>query len=131
MKTIERIKLSHVLRLVSSPRYVLGTTYTLSLAFFESVVYPIIRNNQLKSAVILCDMLGYRRALSESAALQGAAQDYLVVPAPVAGAFHPKVWVVVGEGEAVLLCGSGNLTQAGFMWWRRPESAPPLRRVVL
>ena len=109
MKTIERIKLSHVLRLVSSPRYVLGTTYTLSLAFFESVVYPIIRNNQLKSAVILCDMLGYRRALSESAALQGAAQDYLVVPAPVAGAFHPKVWVVVGEGEAVLLCGSGNL----------------------
>ena len=115
MKTIERIKLSHVLRLVSSPRYVLGTTYTLSLAFFESVVYPIIRNNQLKSVVILCDMLGYRRALSESAALQGAAQDYLVVPAPVAGAFHPKVWVVVGEGEAVLLCGSGNLTQAGFM----------------
>lgn len=115
MKTIERIKLSNVLRLVSSPRYVLGTTYTLSLAFFESVVYPIIRNNQLKSAVILCDMLGYRRALSESAALQGAAQDYLVVPAPVAGAFHPKVWVVVGEGEAVLLCGSGNLTQAGFM----------------
>lgn len=115
MKTIECIKLSSVLRLVSNPKYVLGTTYSLSLAFFESVVYPYIRNNQLKSAVILCDMLGYRRALSESAALQGAAQDYLVVPAPVAGAFHPKVWVVVGEREAVLLCGSGNLTQAGFM----------------
>lgn len=115
MKTIERIKLSNVLRLVSNPKYVLGTTYTLSLAFFESVVYPLIRGNQLRSAVILCDMLGYSRALSESAALQGAAQDYLVVPAPVAGAFHPKVWVIVGEGEAVLLCGSGNLTQAGFM----------------
>lgn len=115
MAAIERIKLSSVLRLVPNPKYVLGTTYTLSLAFFESLVYPVVRNNQLKSAVILCDMLGYRRALSESAALQGAAQDYLVVPAPVSGAFHPKVWVVVGEREAVLLCGSGNLTQAGFM----------------
>jgi len=115
MKNIERIKLSDVLRLVSKPKYVLGTTYTLSLAFFESVVYPYIQNNQLKSAIILCDRLGYRRALAESAALQGAAQDYLVVPAPISGAFHPKVWVVVGEGEAVLITGSGNLTQSGFM----------------
>ena len=53
MKTIECIKLSDVLRLVGKPKYVLGTTYTLSLAFFESLVYPVVRNNQLKSAVIV------------------------------------------------------------------------------
>ena len=115
MKTIERIKLSDVLRLVPKPKYVLGTTYALSLAFFESVVFPCFDRTRLKSALIICDTLGYQRALTESAALQGAAQDYLVIPAPVSGAFHPKVWLVVGDAEAVMLCGSGNLTQAGFM----------------
>jgi hypothetical protein len=53
--------------------------------------------------------------LTEAAALQGAAQDYMVVPAPVSGAFHAKVWIIVGEVEALVLTGSGNLTQAGFM----------------
>ena len=115
LTVIESIKLSDVLRLVPKPKYVLGTTYTLSLAFFESVVFPFIDRSKLKSCLILCDAVGYQRALTEAAALQGAAQDYIVVPAPVSGSFHPKVWLIVGEGEAALLVGSGNLTQAGFM----------------
>jgi hypothetical protein len=115
MTTIESVKLSEVLRLVSKPRFVLGTTYTLSLAFFESVVFPFIDRSRLKSCLILCDPLGYHNALAEAAALQSAGQDYMVVPVPTKGSFHPKVWVIVGEGEAALIVGSGNLTQAGFM----------------
>ena len=115
MTPIESIKLSEVLRLIPKPKYVLGTTYTLSLAFFESVVFPFIDRSKLKSCLILCDAVGYQRALTEAAALQGAAQDYMVVSAPVSGSFHSKVWLIVGEGEAALLVGSGNLTQAGFM----------------
>ena len=38
-----------------------------------------------------------------------------MVRAPISGSFHPKVWLVVGDNEVVLLTGSGNLTQAGFM----------------
>jgi hypothetical protein len=112
---IESIKLSEVLRLVPKPKYVLGTTYTLSLAFFESVVFPFIDRSNLKACLILCDMDGYQRALTEAAALQSAAEDYMVLPAPVSGCFHPKVWLAIGEDQAVLLVGSGNLTQAGFM----------------
>lgn len=115
MKAAESIKLSEVLKLIAKPRYILGTTYTLSLAFFESVVFPFIDRANLKSCLILCDTIGYQRALAESSALLGAAQDYMVVPAPIEGAFHPKVWLIVGDGEALLLTGSGNLTQAGFM----------------
>lgn len=115
MKTVESIKLSDVLKFVAKPKYILGTTYTLSLAFFESVVFPFIDRSNLKSCLILCDMLGYQRALEESSALMGAAQDYMVVPAPVEGCFHPKVWLLIGEREVLLLTGSGNLTQAGFM----------------
>jgi hypothetical protein len=115
MQTIQSIKLPEVLRLVSKPRYVLGTTYTLSLAFFESAIFHEFNRERLKSCLIISDSLGYRNALTEAAALQGAAQDYIVVRAPIPGSFHPKVWLVVGDNEAVLLTGSGNLTQAGFM----------------
>ena len=115
MKILESVKLREVLKLVSKPRYILGTTYTLSLAFFESAIFPEFKRDQLKSCLIVCDKLGYSNALTEAAALQGAAQDYMVVRAPIPGSFHPKVWLVVGDNEAVLMTGSGNLTQAGFM----------------
>lgn len=116
MKDIESIKLSEIFRLVPKPKFILGTTYTLSLAFFESVVYPCIKDKtQLSSCLIICDMLGYQHTLSEAAALRYAGQEYLAVPAPIPDCFHPKVWLIVGAQEAVLLCGSGNLTQSGFM----------------
>jgi hypothetical protein len=115
MKNFESIELREVLGLVAKPRYILGTTYTLSLAFFESAIFPEFDRSRLKSCLIVCDTLGYHSAMTEAAALQGAAQDYMVVRAPISGSFHPKVWLVVGETEAVLLTGSGNLTQAGFM----------------
>ena len=115
IKPIEKIKLSQVIGLVPKPKYVLGTTYALSLAFFESVVFPCLGRSNLRSCLILCDLMGYQRALAEGAALQGAAQDYMVVPSPLPDCFHPKVWLLIGDSEAVLLSGSGNLTQAGFM----------------
>lgn len=115
MQVVESIKLREVLELVSKPRYVLGTTYTLSLAFFESAIFPEFSRERLKSCLIIADSLGYHNALTEAAALQGAAQDYMIVRAPISGSFHPKVWLVIGDTEAVLLTGSGNLTQAGFM----------------
>ena len=115
MAEIEQVKLSEFFRSVKKPRYILGTTYTLSLAFFESVVFSCIERRDLKYCLIVTDSNGYHRALDEGAALQGAAQGYMVVPAPVPGCFHAKIWLVIGESEAALLVGSGNLTQSGFM----------------
>ncbi|MBT3289092.1 MAG: hypothetical protein HN904_26670 [Victivallales bacterium] len=52
---IESVKLPEFLKSVKKPKYVLGTTYTLSLAFFESVVFPHIDRSRLKSCVLICD----------------------------------------------------------------------------
>ena len=49
MSVVESIKLSEVLKLVSKPKYVLGTTYTLSLVFFESIVFPAFDRTNLKA----------------------------------------------------------------------------------
>ncbi len=112
---VDAIKLSDFFRIVKKPRYVLGTTYTLSLAFFESVVLPYVDRSQLHRCLIVCDTIGYQRAMSEGPALQGAGQNYLVAPAPFKGSFHSKVWIVIGENELAILAGSGNLTQSGFI----------------
>lgn len=107
--------LSEFFQLVKKPKYVLGTTYTLSLAFFESVVYPRMDSSELISCLIVSDATGYQRALQEGPALQGAAQEYMVAEAPGTGCFHAKVWLIVSETEMALLAGSGNLTQSGFI----------------
>ena len=68
MAEIAQVKLSEFFRSVKNPRYVLGTTYTLSLAFFESVVFSSIDRRNLKYCLIISDMDGYRRSLAEGAA---------------------------------------------------------------
>jgi hypothetical protein len=112
---IQSVKLGDVFKAVPKPKYILGTTYTLSLAFFESIVFPCLERSALKSCLIVSDSFGYGRALEEAPALQGAGQDYMVASAPLPGCFHAKVWIVIGDTKSVILVGSGNLTQAGFM----------------
>jgi hypothetical protein len=99
-----------------APEYVLGATYTISLAFFESVVFPCIKDrSRLKRCILFCDRKGFQRATSEATALRGASREYMVVTAPTAGRFHPKLWLLIGESQLAVLVGSGNLTQSGFM----------------
>jgi hypothetical protein len=97
------------------PEFVLGTTYTLSLAFFESVVFPHLNRKHLKRCLLLCDQFGHEMAMTEASALQSAARDYMVATAPSKGTFHPKVWLLLAKDELLLLVGSGNLTQPGFI----------------
>lgn len=99
------------------PTHVVGTTYTLSLAFFEAIVWPKLKRSALRSCVVLADPHGFRSSLVEAAALRGVGRDYLAAAVPLVGggAFHPKVWMLVGDGEAALLAGSGNLTRSGFI----------------
>jgi hypothetical protein len=97
-----------------TPAYVLGTTYTVSLAFFEGLVFPKIDRSQLRRCLVLCDQVGFQRALVEASALHAVGREYLAVCAPATHSFHPKVWLMIGEDAAALLVGSGNLTQSGF-----------------
>src|SRR5438874_2614564 len=110
---IVALDLHEILNGVKNLRYLLGTTYTLSLAFFESTVLPELGRDSLRKCVIVCDSFGFARAIDEAPALERAGQDYIVAVAPSARCMHAKVWLAIGENEAAILVGSGNLTQSG------------------
>lgn len=114
MAAVPRVALSEFFKSFS-PTYVLGTTYTVSLAFFEGLVLPEIDRARLRRCLLLCDRVGFQRALVEASALRFVGRDYMAVCAPTPYSFHPKVWLMLGADEAALLVGSGNLTQSGFM----------------
>jgi HKD family nuclease len=114
MPDIPRLPLSEFFQRLA-PAYVLGTTYTISLAFFEGLVLPQVRRENLRRCLLLCDRVGFQRAVVESSALRGASREYMTACTPSRHSFHPKVWLLIGEEQAALLVGSGNLTQSGFM----------------
>ena len=114
MPTVPRAPLSEFFGLFA-PTYFLGTTFTLSLAFFEGLVLPHVRRTNLRRCLLISDRTGFRQATIEAGALRSAGRDYMTVCAPCRSSFHAKVWLMVGPGEAALLVGSGNLTQSGFM----------------
>ena len=64
-----KIKLSEFFRLFA-PTHILGTTYTISLAFFESVVFPFITKDNLNKCVIICDRIGFQRVFHGSFSLK-------------------------------------------------------------
>lgn len=98
-----------------APRFVLGTTYTASPVFFETSILPKIKRERLEGAVLLCDLKGFQMAAQEVGALRAASTFYSLVYPKLAGAFHPKVWIMADDEQVAVLCGSGNLTQSGFI----------------
>jgi len=114
MADVPQIPLKEFFKLFA-PTHVLGTTYTISLAFFEGLIYPEIKRTNLRRCLLLCDKLGFHRATVESSALRSVGREYMAICAPTQHSFHPKVWLMIGDGKAALLVGSGNLTQSGFM----------------
>jgi len=114
LSKLEQIKLSDFFRQFK-PTHVLGTTYTVSPVFFEANLWHEISKEKLRGCVILCDRKGFQRATQEAGALRAAARAYSLVHVPARAAFHPKVWIMLDEERLSLLCGSGNLTQSGFI----------------
>lgn len=114
MADVPQLPLKEFFKLFA-PTYILGTTYTISLAFFEGLVFPEIKRDNLRSCLVLCDKLGFQRATVELSALRSVGREYMAICVPAQHSFHPKVWLMIGKGKAALLVGSGNLTQSGFM----------------
>lgn len=91
------------------------TTFNANLPFYEEVVLRRLAAAGCQQNIVLMDQAQCIASWSAEATrpkLAGAA--YSLVPLRVAGAFHPKVCILVGKKKATVLVGSHNLTLSGF-----------------
>jgi hypothetical protein len=90
-------------------------TYNLDIQFFERAVLD--RTTGVRNAVVICDPAMYAEAVEamcHGASLHRANAGYLIAPCHVPGATHAKLILLVRDGQARLLVGSGNLTHSGY-----------------
>jgi hypothetical protein len=108
---------------VERARDVLVLTYTASLEFFERFALSDAR--ALGALVTVVSDATMVRA--DPVVVRRAGVHYLDARAVCPGgtAFHPKLFVVVGDGQARVAVGSGNLTMAG--WHANAETWTVLR----
>lgn len=95
---------------------VVFTTYALSLTFFETVVLDELVRGGARDILILSDVEGVRCSLSEKG-VRGAGRDYRLEPVALSdgkSVFHPKLGAFIGDDDAMLTVGSGNLTFGGW-----------------
>ncbi len=96
-------------------RAALFLTYPLSLSFYEAQLHKEgLHRRGCRDIRIVCDPDGHGMCLSERRSSRVGAEYRVSVAALPRGVFHPKVVLLEGESESVLMVGSGNLTFGGF-----------------
>lgn len=90
-------------------------TYNAYLPFYEEVVLPRLAAAGCRANVLMMDARQCAAALSEeSTRPRRAGVAYTLMPVRAAGAFHPKVILLVGRRRGLLFVGSHNLTLSGL-----------------
>ena len=94
------------------------TTYSFDPIFFESFYLPTLRRVGISNIVVLMDANMYDRLLADSSYQfhRVTQNNYTLVRQENrhSGVFHPKMALLFGENEGVLVVGSGNLTYSGL-----------------
>jgi hypothetical protein len=90
-------------------------TYNAYLPFYEEVLLQRLVSSGCQHNVLLMDETMLAQSLaSVSGSPKLAGRKYTLVPMRVAGAFHPKITMLVGKKSARILIGSHNVTLSGF-----------------
>ena len=91
-------------------REALYFTFNVNLGFFETRLLGVSRASGA-AVTLVADAHMYA---PDPRAVRGAGTSYVVGLASMPGAFHPKVFVLVGPERAVIAIGSGNVTVNGW-----------------
>lgn len=90
-------------------------TYNAYLPFYEEVVLRRLVSSGCHYNVLLLDSGDLTQSLTAPTAQPRlAGRAYTLVPMQAAGAFHPKVALLVGKNSVRLFIGSHNVTLSGF-----------------
>ena len=91
------------------------TTYSFDPFFFERLVLPDLGAGGSNSVLVLVDQGQLRGALdSQLGILRHLGRSYFLQPVEWPGAFHPKIFLRLGDQDALAWVGSNNLTRGGW-----------------
>lgn len=114
--TIER---QNVLELIGANRSkyhsCVITCYAFDFAFFEERMLPVLRTANIRNVNVLTDANSLGMALEHTSGKEFKQhKTYSIFPIQVQGCFHPKIMLLTGPTQGLLIIGSGNLTSSGI-----------------
>jgi hypothetical protein len=90
-------------------------TYELDLPIYEGWVRRRLTTAGAVNQVLFCDVDIYARELDGLPTARHIGRTYSATPVRRPGAFHPKVYLLLGRKKGRLLIGSGNVTIGGLL----------------
>ena len=90
------------------------TTYNFETGFFEKYLIHLFLNNDIRYINLFVDSKQLSIAMEEEIPLHFG-KKYYVSPVDIAGSFHPKMILMVGEHKAKLIISSANIKLSGYM----------------
>lgn len=118
----------------------IGLTYNIDLNFFESIVLDRLVSVGTTNILVCCDPIPLQKSLLRiSSHLRSLGRQFILQPIKLGnGAFHPKVYLKIGQSSAKVFVGSGNLTFGGmggnkeiYSTWNIPKEKYHLLNDVL
>jgi len=91
-------------------------TYEFDLALYDGLIRRTLSRSGIRNQLVFCDFRTYAQDVTVEHGARFIGRHYSVTPVYQArGAFHPKVYLLLGERRGRLLIGSGNATVGGLM----------------
>jgi|GEM_PF-584187 len=106
----------NILSLIGSNRYrsAIITTFSFDFYFFEMKAMKWLKSCGVSNVNVLIDGHYYSELMKNiSGDEMHLTPGYSLYPVFQNSIFHPKIWMLFGDKEALLIIGSGNLTNAG------------------
>tara|TARA_R110002051_G_C8766033_1_gene502621 strand:+ start:2261 stop:4891 length:2631 start_codon:yes stop_codon:yes gene_type:complete len=90
------------------------TTYSFDFYHFESQVLKTLKSKGVTNISVFADTTMLDQSIGFATShLKSLSTSYSVCGVPCKGAFHPKIILLAGEEEVMLIQGSGNITSGG------------------
>ncbi len=111
--TMESFDFLKGIRASNNYEFALLTTYDFDIGFFESFILNSLINNGVKKVTVYTDGEQLVTALG-NVTDSYIGKRYVVNPIRINAAFHPKLFLLLGQNKAKLYVSSANLTTSGF-----------------
>ena len=96
-------------------RRALLLTYSFDPVFFEHLVLPDLWAGRASDILVIGDSNQIKAAVRDSMGqILHLGKRYLLANALHSGAFHPKLFLRLGESEGAIMIGTGNVTSCGW-----------------